>query len=480
MNIGTDSRFGVAPGEKNFGGTAFLPVLVLLALYLGSGIYFTLIGVEKPFLQISRESSVVFGVVFALFMGRRSFGVKMDSFARHCSDQGVMIMCLIFIFAGMFAGVCKGMGAVQSTVNLGLTYVPSHLLVAGIFLVCIFVSTSMGTCLGTVAAIGPIAVSLAEAAGLNMTYTMTAVIGGSMFGDNLSIISDTTIAATRGAGCEMRDKFRINIKIATPAAIFATLMYAWLGQGTGAVSGPYEYDIIKVIPYIAVLVVAVAGVNVMVVLVGGTALAGAIGLLTGSFGFVGFCKAATTGIMGMMSLVLVAILLKGLIGLAQDMGGLIWLVDIFNRRIKTAKGAQYSIAALVSAFDVALANNTVSIIASVPFAKPIAKKFGIAPIRFAALLDIFACIIPGISPLSSAVLLALTMTPEVTPLGLIGYAFYPLSLCVVTLLVIQFDLFRTKEEKEGGSFYPELDELMHEAEQVHEEISKESLQPQAT
>jgi Na+/H+ antiporter NhaC len=456
----TDKKLTVAIGEKNYGAAAFLPILALLILYLGGGLFFTLLGVEKPFLKIPRDVAVIVGVVVALFMGRRSFAVKADSFAKHCADQGVMIMCLIFILAGMFAGVTKAMGGVQSSVNLGLSFIPLDLLVAGVFLICVFVSTAMGTCLGTIAAICPIAIGLAETAGLNMTYTMTAVIGGSMFGDNLSIISDTTIAATRGAGCEMKDKFRMNLKIAAPAAILATIVYAYLGGGStnDALTGTYEYSLIKVVPYVVVLVTAVMGMNVMQVLIGGIVLSGLIGGMTGSMTFVSFCQAAASGISGMMSLVLIAILLRGLIGLAQDMGGLAWLVSLFDRNIKTRRGGQYSIAGLVSLFDIALANNTVSIIISVPFAKPIAKKFGIAPQRLASLLDIFACIIPGISPLSSAILLVLTLTPEVTPLGLMTYAFYPYFLFIATVITIHFNLLQTKEEKEGASFYPELDE----------------------
>lgn len=466
----TDKKLTVAAGEKNYGAAAFFPLLILLILYLGSGILFTLMGVPKPFLQVPRDMAVMVGVVVALFMGRRSFSVKADSFAKHCADNGVMIMCLIFILAGMFAGVTKGMGGVQSTVNLGLTFIPAHLLIAGMFLVCVFVSTAMGTCLGTIAAVAPIAISLAETAGLDMTYTMTAVIGGSMFGDNMSIISDTTIAATRGAGCEMKDKFRMNLKIAVPAAFVTTILYAYLGGGgSGAPAGPYEYDLLKIVPYFAVLVAAVSGMNVMQVLIGGTVLSGIIGGVTGSMTFVKFCQAASSGIGGMMSLVLIAILLRGLIGMAQDMGGLSWLVSLFDRNIKTRRGAQYSIAGLVSVFDVALANNTVSIIISVPFVKPIAKKFGIGPQRLASLLDIFACIIPGISPLSSAILLVLTLTPQVTPLGLMTYAFYPYLLLVATLITIHFNLLQTKEEKAGAAFYPELDEV---EEAVHTEPRK--------
>lgn len=229
--------------EKNYGAAAFIPMVFFLVLYLGSGIYFTIQGVEGPFKQISREVALLFGIALALFMGKRSLNVQVNSFAKAAGDPGVMQMCLIFILAGAFAGVVKGMGGVESTVNFGLTFIPMQFLVAGIFVICIFVSTAMGTCLGTIAAVAPVAIGLAETAGLDMGITLSAVIGGSMFGDNMSIISDTTIAATRGAGCEMKDKFRFNFKIALPAAILAIIVYCLIGGGGSGVGGPYEYSI---------------------------------------------------------------------------------------------------------------------------------------------------------------------------------------------------------------------------------------------
>ena len=299
--------------EKNIGGLAFLPLLVFLGLYVGGGILFTIMGMENPFKQIPREVALMGGIIVAFIMGKRSFIVKTDDFSKACGDPGVMLMVLIFVLAGAFAGVAKEMGGVESTVNLGLTYVPKQFILAGIFLISSFVATAMGTSMGTIAAIGPIAVGLAEASGLDMAVCISAVVGGGMFGDNLSIISDTTIAATRGAGCNMKDKFRMNLLIALPAALLSMVVYTLVGTA-GSLGGPYPYELIKVVPYVVVLVLAIVGVDVLVVLMGGTIFAGIIGGLTGSMSFISFCQAAGAGIAGMLSIVIVSILMRGLTG----------------------------------------------------------------------------------------------------------------------------------------------------------------------
>lgn len=448
--------------ERNYGGMAFLPMIVLLIIYFGSGIVFTALGTPDAFKQISREFALVIAVLVSLFMSKRSMTEAADAFAKHCANPGVLLMCLIFVLAGMFSGVTKGMGAVNSTVNLALSFIPARFITAGLFLICVFISTSMGTCLGTISAIAPIALGFIEAAGLDTAITMSAVIGGSMFGDNLSVISDTTIAATRGAGCDMKDKFRMNFKIALPAAAVTTIVYALIGGGA-ELTGSYEYDLIKVIPYVAVLICAISGMNVVHVLLLGTVLSGAIGMVTGSMTFVTLSSSATSGVSGMLSLVLMALFMKGLSGMAADMGGMEWLSNLFTKNIKTRKGAQYAIAAIVSVIDFFIGNNTIAIIISTPLCKPIAKKFKIAPERLASLMDIFGVIVPGFSPLSSAFLVVTTMT-SVSPLSLMTRSYYLFFLLVFTLITIQFNLLQTKEEKEGKEFYPELDAEMASAE----------------
>ena len=441
--------------ERNYGPLAFLPMIVLLVVYFGSGIVFTILGTPDAFKQISREFALVISVLVALFMSKRGISEAVDAFAGHCANSGIMLMCLIFVLAGMFSGVTKGMGAVDSTVNLALSFIPARFITAGLFLICVFISTSMGTCLGTISAIAPIALGFIEAAGLDPAITMSAVIGGSMFGDNLSVISDTTIAATRGAGCEMKDKFRMNFKIALPAAVITTIIYCLIGGGAELAS-TYEFEIIKVIPYLVVLVCAVAGMNVIYVLLTGTVLSALIGVVTGSMDLIGLSASATSGIGGMLSLVLMALFMKGLSGMAADMGGMEWLTGLFTN-IKSRKGAQYAIAAIVSVIDFFIGNNTIAIIISTPLCKPIAKKYGIAPERLASLMDIFGVIVPGFSPLSSAFLVVTTMS-SVSPLSLMTRGYYLFFLFIFTVITIQFNLLQTKEEKEGMEFYPELDE----------------------
>lgn len=442
-------------GEKNWGPMAFLPMIVLLVVYFGSGIVFTALGTPDAFKQISREFALVIAVLVALFMSKRKMSDAADAFAKHCANPGVLLMCVIFVLAGMFSGVTKGMGAVDSTVNLALSLIPARFITAGLFLICVFISTSMGTCLGTITAIAPIALGFIEAAGLDPAVTMSAVIGGSMFGDNLSVISDTTIAATRGAGCEMKDKFRMNFKIALPAAIITTVIYAVIGGGA-ELSGTYTYELVKVIPWIVVLVCAIAGMNVIHVLLVGTALSAAIGIATGSMTLITLSASATSGVSGMLSLVLMALFMKGLSGMAGDMGGMEWLTNLFTKNIKNRKGAQYAIAAIVSVIDFFIGNNTIAIIISTPLCKPIAKKFKVAPERLASLMDIFGVIIPGFSPLSSAFLVVTTMS-AVSPLSLMTHGYYLFFLFVFTIITIQFNLLQTKAEKEGQEFYPELD-----------------------
>lgn len=442
--------------ERNYGPLAFLPMIVLLVVYFGSGIVFTILGTPDAFKQISREFALVISVLVALFMSKRGINEAVDAFAAHCANSGIMLMCLIFVLAGMFSGVTKGMGAVDSTVNLALSFIPARFITAGLFLICVFISTSMGTCLGTISAIAPIALGFIEAADLDPAITMSAVIGGSMFGDNMSVISDTTIAATRGAGCEMKDKFRMNFKIALPAAVITTVIYCLIGGGA-EVSGAYEYQLFKVVPYLVVLICAVAGMNVIYVLLTGTVISAVIGIATGSMTLVTLSSSATSGISGMLSLVLMALFMKGLSGMAADMGGMEWLTGLF-KNIKSRKGAQYAIAGIVSVIDFFIGNNTIAIIISTPLCKPIAKKYGVAPERLASLMDIFGVIVPGFSPLSSAFLVVTTMS-SVSPLSLMTRGYYLFFLFIFTIITIQFNFLQTKEEKEGKEFYPELDEV---------------------
>lgn len=445
--------------KKSYGPAAFLPLIVFLALYLGFGLYFYFKGESSPFSFVSRESALIFAIAFALLMGGEKFSDKVDDFMKNAANPALMLECFIFILAGIFSVVSKAMGGVESVVNIGMTILPQSFIVPGLFIISCLISISMGTSFGTISAVAPIAVGFAEVGGFNMTLVLCAVLGGAMFGDNLSFISDTTIAATQGAGCEMKDKFRMNFKIAIPSALFAIIMYAVIG-GSGALpaAASYEFNILKVVPYLTVLALAIFGMNVIYVLGSGILLSALIGFVTGSLNFFTLCSSITSGISGMYSICLMAFVLKGIVGRVQSMGGIDWIISLASRRIKTRKGAQYFIAAFICLIDICIGNNAICIIIGADVLKPLAKKFRIAPQRFASLLDIFACIIPGLSPIGLNVLTIMSFGGLTNPFSMMHYAFYLYALAIVTLIVIQLDLLKTREEAEGKAFYPELDE----------------------
>ena len=444
-----------ALGKQNLGAAAFIPLLTFLFIYLGAGLFFTFNGTETPFKQIPRDAALVMGVVVTFFfIGKHSLDYKIEVFSKAAGDTGVMLMNLIFIFSGAFAGVAKAMGGADSAVNLGLTLVPQQFIFAGIFIISAILATAMGTSMGTIAAVGPIAMGLAEKAAISPAIAIAAVVGGAMFGDNLSVISDTTIAATRGCGCEMSDKFKMNGLIALPAAILAIVGYSMVGT-TSSLEGPYPYSLLKIVPYIVVLVTAVMGFNVVAVLLGGTFFAGAIGLATGSLTLVTFCKAIASGMAGMFDLVIISMLIKGMAGLAKEYGGIEWLLSVLSKNVKSRKGAEYSISALVSVVDAALANNTIAIIIACPLVMPIAQQHNIAPKRVASLLDIWSCVIQGIIPHGGQILLACTLS-GMSPFAVIGAGYYPILLAICTIVTIQFGLLKTKEEKEGINIYADV------------------------
>lgn len=438
--------------KQNYGPIAFIPLILFLALYLGTGIACMVMGIEEPFNQITSEDALLFGVIAAFFIGKHSFSYKLDVIAKAAGNPGIIMMCLIFLCSGAFVGVAKEMGGVESTVNLGLTFIPIQFIFAGLFIVSAFIATAMGTSMGTIAAIGPVAVSLAEKADINTALAIGAVVGGAMFGDNLSIISDTTIAATRGAGCKMNEKFKMNISIALPAALVATIIYSVLGT-KGTLEATYSFELIKVLPYILVLVTAVMGINVIVVLLSGTFLAAIIGFFTNSMTITSFFASMQNGMSGMYSLVIVAILVGGITGIVKEYGGVDWLIDKLTKNIRGRKGGEFGISALVSLIDAAVGNNTIAIIISAPFAKAVAVKQNIAPKRLASLLDIWSCVVQGIIPHGAQILLACAIS-GLSPVDVIGHGYYPLLLAVVTAATTVFGLLKTKEEKEGIPCYP--------------------------
>lgn len=433
--------------KKSYGALAFTPLLVFLALFLGSGLIFLASGIEKPFSQVPILAALLIGVIVAFIMNPNvKLDEKINVFSKGASDSGVLMMVLIFMFAGAFSSVSRAMGGVDSVVNLGLSFIPTNFLAPGIFIIGSFISISTGTCVGTVVTMAPIAQGIAEVSGINPALAMGAVLGGAMFGDNLSVISDTTIAATRGVGAEMKDKFRMNFKIALPAAIAAIVAFSFAGGSTANTVGPLEYNVIKVIPYIAVLVSAVVGLNVLVVLICGMVMSGIIGFATGSFTFAAFMQAISSGMEGMAGIALLALFVRGIIELVQMNGGIDWLVSKLSGHIKTRKGAEYSIAVLVGALAFSLLDNTVAILTSAPIAKTVGDQYGIAPKRIASLLDIFACVSLCFAPHTSMIVM-LSTTAGISPLHVLRFAFYQMFLGIAAIITIQFDLLRTPEER---------------------------------
>lgn len=432
--------------SKKYGFIAFVPLLVFLALYIGFGLFFTAQGVPKAFKQFPRHVALLIGIFIAFLMNRKEkFGTKVDVFSKNAGNEGVMLIGLIYLLAGGFQGAAKAMGGVDSIVNLGLTYIPSALLIPGVFLMSCFISTAIGTSMGTIAAMAPIAIGVATKSDLNLAVACSAVIGGAYFGDNLSIISDTTISATKGVGCEMKDKFRMNLLIAIPAAVFAFILYAIMG-GRGTITGDLEFHLIRIIPYIVVLITALTGMNVVAVLFVGIIMAGLIGILQGTLTFMTFVQSLGEGMEDMMSITIVAILISGLIGLIKYYGGIDWLINKITSRIKNRKGAEYGIGLLSGLLSISLVNNTIAIIISAPIAKEIGFQYKISPKRLASLLDIFACAFLALCPHDGGMLIV-TGLSGVAPTAVLAHSYYIFGLILAAVITIQFGLLRTKEEK---------------------------------
>ena len=349
-----------------------------------------------------------------------------------------MLMVLIFILAGAFAQTAKAMGAVDATVNLAMSILPGNLLAAGIFLAACFISISVGTSVGTIVALAPVAVGIAGKTGIPDALMLGVVVSGAMFGDNLSFISDTTIVATRTQGCNMNDKFKVNIRIALPIAILTGFLYVLIGNGVGSgyETGPIEW--VKVLPYLIVLITAICGVNVMMVLIVGIILSGIVGLLTGGFDIWGWNASMGLGITNMGELIIVTLLAGGMLEMIRYNGGIDWIILKLTSRIRSAKGAEGSIAALISFANLCTANNTIALIMAGPIAKDIADRFKIDPRRSASLLDIFSCFIQGIIPYGAQLLMAAGLG-HVSPIEIMQYLYYPYLLGLGALLAIAFN-----------------------------------------
>ena len=436
----------MANEKKNLGGLAFLPLLVFLVLYIGTGVILSIMGAESTFGAFPRHVALLCGFAVAMVLQPGdSIQKKTDLFCEHMGNSGVMQVILIYLLASGFQGAAATMGGKESVVNLALHFIPVKLLIPGVFLMCCLISTAIGTSMGTIAAMGPVALSVAQGAGLSTAITAAAVIGGSYFGDNLSMISDTTIA--KGCGSEMRDKFKMNFWIALPAAIVAILLYTMVGGGGSGAVEAGAFNVLKVLPYLFVLVAALAGMNVTSVLLLGIAVTGVIGFLTGSCGFLEWIQGIGGGMADMFSISIAAALISGTVGLAREYGGIEWFVTKIRAKIRNRRSAEYGLGLLSGVLSAALVNNTLAIIVSCPIANELGEEYHIAPKRLASLVDIFACGFMMLIPHDGGIMMLTALSGD-SPFTVLKYSFYPVALLIVTCLTIQFGLLRTKEEKE--------------------------------
>ncbi|MEQ2875488.1 Na+/H+ antiporter NhaC family protein [Staphylococcus epidermidis] len=416
---------------KNGNAWALIPLLLFVLLFLGVGI------ISGDFTTMPLNVAITITVIVALLMNRKeTFAKKVEVFTKGAGHSNIILMMLIFILAGAFSTTAEKMGGVSSTVNLGLSLIPQNLIIVGLFIICMFVSISMGTSVGTVAAIAPVGFGFAQATDVPAALAMATVVGGAMFGDNLSMISDTTIAAVRTQKTKMSDKFKVNFKIVLPGAIITIIILFFLTNGISIDhTKNYDYNLIKVIPYLLVLILALVGINVIIVLIGGTVLAGIIGLIDGSFGWNGLLNAISKGIIGMEDIAMIALLIGGLVGIIQHNGGIDWLLNFVRSIVKSKRGAELGIASLVSAADISTANNTISIIMAGPLAKNIADEYDVDPRKSASILDIFGGCFQGLLPYSPQVISAAGVA-GISPFLMLQYSIYPILLGVCGLVAI--------------------------------------------
>ena len=360
---------------------------------------------------------------------------RVDIFSRGAGDENLMLMVWIFILAGAFAKAAGAMGAIDATVDLTLRMLPDSMLLPGLLLAACFISLSIGTSVGTVVALTPVAVGIAEQTGSSLPFIVAIVVGGSFFGDNLSFISDTTIVATQTQGVRMSDKFKANIYFAGPAALIALVVYIILGQGVHVPSDVSWPEWYKVLPYVAVLVLAIAGMNVLSVLLIGIVLAGIIGMACGSFDLMGWMGAMGEGVMGMSELIIVTLLAGGMLALIRHNGGIDWLIRVLTRRINGKRGAKFTIALLVILADLCTANNTIALITVGPVARDIADRYDVDRRMSASLLDTFSCFTQGLIPYGAQLLMAAGLA-AISPFDIISYLYYPIILGLIAVLGI--------------------------------------------
>jgi len=418
-----------------------LPIGVFLVIFLGSGI------LTGDFYAMPAIVAFLIALAVAFLQNRDlDFGQKITIISRGVGDENIITMCLIFLCAGAFSGAVTAAGGVDSTVNLGLSILPAKVAVAGLFVIGCFISVSMGTSMGTIAALAPIAAGISEKTGFGLAICMGAVVCGAMFGDNLSMISDTTIAAVKTQGCEMKDKFRENFLIVLPAAIITVVLFFLVTMhGDYQMTEELPYSIWRVVPYLLVLVGALIGINVFVVLLGGTAVSLIVGLATGSLTPATMFSAVGDGVTGMYDITVISIVVACIVSLVREAGGIQFILDLIRRRIRSSRGAEAGIAGLALLVDLCTANNTVAIVMSGPIAKEISTEFGVSSRRSASLLDIFTSVGQGLIPYGAQLLSAASLT-GITPFDILPYLYYPLLMALSAALFIAFRGDRSRQQ----------------------------------
>lgn len=412
------------------GWLAISPLVVLVALMVGLSLL-----TGDPY-KVSLPVVFIVTAAYALMTTRGlSVDDRLVQFSRGAGSPGLLLMVWIFVLAGAFAESAKQMGAISATVDLTLLLLPEGMLLAGLFLASCFVSLAIGTSVGTIVALVPVAVGLAARTDMSLPLITASVAGGAFFGDNLSFISDTTVAATRTQGCKLSDKFRVNFRIVLPAALITFVVYIVMGQGSLDPANVAQVDWVKVLPYVAVLLTAVMGLNVTIVLMLGCVLTGIVGMATGCYDLMGWMQSMAVGIGGMGELIVISLLAGGLLELIRYNGGITFLLRMLTRRIRGKRGAELSIAALVSITNVCTANNTIAILSVGRLANEIAERYGVDKRKSASVLDTFSCCVQGMLPYGAQMLMAAGLA-AVSPMEIIPYLYYPMVMGFVALLAI--------------------------------------------
>ena len=417
--------------RKMNGWLALSPLLVFLCIYVITSL------IARDFYKVPVAAAFIIASAYALLITRDidKTDDKIAIFSQGAGNKNVLLMIWIFVLAGAFAATAKEIGAIDATVNATLHILPGKLIYAGLFLAACFISMAIGTSVGTIVALVPIATGIADQTGIGIPFITAIIVGGAFFGDNLSFISDTTVAATKSQGCSMRDKFRANLWIAAPAAIVVTVVYVILGLQVEAVPAGEPVQWLGLIPYLLVIGLALAGMNVVTVLAIGIGVNGIIGWITGAYDFVGWMSSIGSGIGSMGELIIVSLLAGGMLEIIRYNGGMEFIIGGLTRRIGGKRAAGFSIAALVSLVNLCTANNTIAIITTGPLAKDITEKFGLDPRKTASILDTFSCFVQGIIPYGAQMLMASGLA-GVSAAAIIGNLYYPFALGFIAVLSI--------------------------------------------